>query len=197
MFDTPKRTAPSHAHPPAQTAAPTPPVEIKINLRNPGVATLLAWLVPGAGHMYQRRWAKGILFFVCILGTFSFGLALGAGKVVHTGGTRNVVRGRLLTQIMHRYHIIPQLCVGVGSFPAVVQHYWVSQGKEPMWGGFMAPPRSTDELASWNERLNLRYDMGLLYTTVAGLLNVLAMYDAAAGPVLVEEEEKPSKKKKT
>ena len=29
------------------------------------------------------------------------------------------------------------------------------------------------------------YDMGLLFTVVAGLLNVLAIYDAAVGPAII------------
>lgn len=54
---------------------------IEIDLREPGRAALYAWLWPGAGHLYQRRYAKGILFMVCILGTYFFGLALGGGAV--------------------------------------------------------------------------------------------------------------------
>ena len=38
----------------------------RIDLRNRPLAALLAWLVPGAGHFYQGRHAKGVLFLVCI-----------------------------------------------------------------------------------------------------------------------------------
>ena len=34
--------------------------------------------------MYQGRWAKGILFFVCIMGTFAYGILLGSSRVVYT-----------------------------------------------------------------------------------------------------------------
>jgi hypothetical protein len=64
------------------------------------------------------------------------------------------------------------------------------QGQPPLAGGIMAPPRSTEELSMWYERLNSRYDVGALYTIVAGLLNVLAIYDAACGPVILDEEDK-------
>ena len=37
----------------------------------------------GMGHVYQGRTGKGILFFVCVLGTFFYGLYLGGGKVVY------------------------------------------------------------------------------------------------------------------
>jgi ABC-type sugar transport system permease subunit len=45
---------------------------LAINLKDPRVAALLAWLVPGLGHFYQGRTAKGVLFSVCILGTFLY-----------------------------------------------------------------------------------------------------------------------------
>ncbi len=54
-----------------------------IDLRDPWLAAFLAWLVPGLGHFYQRRWGKGGLFFTCILATFFYGLWLGGGRVVY------------------------------------------------------------------------------------------------------------------
>jgi hypothetical protein len=59
------------------------PDSLEIDLREPNFAALLAWVWPGLGHIYQRRYAKGVLFMVCILGTYFFGLALGEGKVVY------------------------------------------------------------------------------------------------------------------
>ena len=34
--------------------------EIEVDLRNPVAAAVWAWLWPGAGHLYQRRYAKGV-----------------------------------------------------------------------------------------------------------------------------------------
>jgi len=42
------------------------------------VATGLAWLIPGAGHIYLRQWKKGLLFFVCLVSLYVFGVVLGA-----------------------------------------------------------------------------------------------------------------------
>ena len=50
-----------------------------VDLRNRALAALLAWLISGAGHFYQRRYAKGSLFFVCILSTWILGFVLGGG----------------------------------------------------------------------------------------------------------------------
>jgi hypothetical protein len=50
----------------------------------------------------------------------------------------------------------------------------------------MAPPRSADELSYWHNTLNMRFELGTLYTMVAGLLNILAIWDAYGGPVVSE-----------
>ncbi len=39
-------------------------------------AAVLAWLIPGAGHMYLGRWARGILFLILVLTSLGVGLAL-------------------------------------------------------------------------------------------------------------------------
>ena len=39
--------------------------------------------------------------------------------------------------------------------------------------------------------------MGVIYTVTAGLLNLLAIFDAIAGPTVVREEEESEKKKKS
>ncbi len=49
----------------------------RINLKNPWLAGLFAFLLPGAGQLYQGRYFKGVLFLVCILGTFVYGMQLG------------------------------------------------------------------------------------------------------------------------
>ena len=54
---------------------------LEIDLRRPGIAALCAWLVPGAGHIYQGRIGKGLLFAVCILGTYGAGFVIGKEKV--------------------------------------------------------------------------------------------------------------------
>ncbi len=39
-----------------------------------GAACFLAWLVPGAGHLFLSRWLRGGLFFVCVMVPFLLGL---------------------------------------------------------------------------------------------------------------------------
>jgi len=173
-----------------QTTAET---SLEIDLRDPSFAALLAWLCPGAGHLYQRRYGKGLLFLICILGTYFFGLALGEGKVVYASWN----------QVDRRWQYPLQLGVGLPAAPALVQSMVTRRGSEPMMGGVMAPPRNSDELSSWHHGLNMRFEVGTLYTMIAGLLNILAIWDAYGGPVLTEpgrergppkDEEKNKKK---
>jgi hypothetical protein len=55
----------------------------RIPFKNRWLAGVFAFLVPGAGHLYQGRWFKGILCGVCVLGTFFFGMELGDWSVVY------------------------------------------------------------------------------------------------------------------
>ena len=43
-----------------------------------GLACLLAWLVPGAGHLYLGRRSKGLLLSGCLLALFVLGLTMDA-----------------------------------------------------------------------------------------------------------------------
>lgn len=161
---------------------------IEINLRNPGRAVLLAWLWPGAGHLYQQRYAKGILFMVCILGTYFFGLALGGGQCVYAS----------FSSADFRWQYVCQLGVGAPALPAIPQYIAVAKTQKPILVSWMAPPLNVtperaDQLAEWHLKYNSGFELGTLFTVVAGLLNVLAIYDAYAGPMLAvpEEETKP------
>lgn len=177
-----------------QTDDPFAPVDVP--LKNPPLAALLAWLWPGAGHIYQGRHGKGLLFMVCILSTFFFGLAIGGGHVVYAQ-----FKGPLV-----RYPYIAQVCVGIPALPAIPQSMQVMNGKPPLFGtGFMAPPRQPvseqnyDELASWYRKNQFFFELGTLYTMIAGLLNVLAIFDAYSGPMFMSpypNRGDPSGKKK-
>ena len=183
-----------------------PPVEsITIDLGNPWVAGFLAWLWPGAGHLYQRRYGKGLLFMACILSIFFFGLILGQGRVVYAmhppGMEAQEVRGRFGNILTTLANIAPlpfwlQGATGLPAMPAVLQRMRVKNRQAPLFGGVMAPPQSTQELNSWHRQLNQRFDMGVLYTMIAGLLNFFAIWDAAAGPAPSEPMDKKKKDKK-
>jgi hypothetical protein len=41
-------------------------------------ACILAWLVPGAGHLYLKRYGKALVFFACLGALFVLGVAMNA-----------------------------------------------------------------------------------------------------------------------
>ena len=43
-------------------------------------APAIGWLIPGAGHLIQKRWIRGLLLMVSITAMFTIGLAM-QGKV--------------------------------------------------------------------------------------------------------------------
>jgi hypothetical protein len=208
--------------------------KVVVQLRDPRWAALLAWLWPGAGHFYQRRFAKGFLFMICVLSTFFFGLGVGRGRVVYASMRPNDFRWQYFCQIG----------TGLPAFPALAQAMATQDGGDPMFvmceryphvpehsparileyaiippselksfqgrtikDGFMAPPagpismNDNDVLGMWHVELRHWFEIGTLYTMIAGLLNMLAIYDAFAGPVIITPEmrrkmqEKKKKKK--
>lgn len=163
-----------------------------IDLRNRHLAAFLAWLIPGAGHFYQRRFAKGMLCLVCILSLWVLGFAIGGFHVVYAS--------RQPTD--HRWHYYLQVGAGAVALPALLQTRHINAytpertgvtmaSYRPLWGGFMAPPHrpvadeQTDEVSAWYARHGAGYEMGSCYTMIAGLLNILVIYDAYAGPLAI------------
>ena len=193
------------------TKPDNPSDSIEIPLKHPGWAAFFGWLIPGAGHFYQGRYAKGGLFFCCILFTFFYGLFLGNGQVVYAAWRPGD----------WRWQYPLQLGVGIPAMPAIAQYRRARKGEPAYFAnrafsisergvllaevklgtkgavetGWYSPPPGpipTDEncvLGLWNDELQHNFEIATLFTVVAGLLNLLAVYDAFAGPVLAREED--------
>jgi hypothetical protein len=56
----------------------------QINVRTV-VAPAIGWLIPGAGHMIQKRWIRGMLILISILALFLLGLAM-QGRIYKANG---------------------------------------------------------------------------------------------------------------
>lgn len=183
------------------TTSPNPAFP-NLDLKNRHLAAFLAWLIPGMGHLYQGRTGKGLLFAICILGTFYYGLYIGDGKVVYAS-TAPLVSSDFAF-VRDRWQYPCQFFVGLPALPALVQRSRVRAGKEPLPGIGMAPPRGANQgpfevtdvagkiareptqLAQWQYELGYRFELGWVFTVVAGLLNVLAIFDAHAGPLPIQ-----------
>jgi hypothetical protein len=186
---------------PAAYNQPTLDAPLEIELKQPWLAALLAWLVPGLGHLYQGRVGKGVLFFVCVFGTFLFGFLIGDKKVVYASSPGDEP---------WRWQYYCQLGVGLPALPALVQRGRADMPPHPILGTLMQPPSrqpqeitdasgnvafQPNELAAWTVQMHPRYELGTVYTVIAGLLNILVICDAYAGPLVLgskkEEKEAP------
>jgi uncharacterized protein DUF6677 len=49
------------------------------------LAPAVGWLIPGGGHMIQKRWIRGLLLFVSIVSLFLLGLAM-QGRIYKANG---------------------------------------------------------------------------------------------------------------
>lgn len=168
-----------------------------IRLKDPELAALLAWLIPGLGHFYQGRKAKAVLFAVCVLGTFFYGAYLGSSPEL--GYARVVYFSWQPGQ--KRLAYLCQLGAGLPAAPALLQAARMSNRKPVWFGGFMAPPRpplvgrddpnyDQPTLDKLHLHLHRYFELGTTYTTIAGLLNILAIYDAWGGPVMAVARKK-------
>ena len=159
--------------------------EQPVTLRNPKLAAFLAWLVPGLGHFYQGRTGKGILYAVCILGLYLMGMVMGEGKIVYWRWVNPLNNPEKFC-----LYYLGQFFVGLPALPALIQSTLQHYGIGPVLWDFMAEPPQL-VLNSLQTRLGKLVEIGTIYTTVAGLLNILAIYDAYEGPAYQDFEEEP------
>ena len=100
----------------------------RVDLRNPNLAAFLAFLFPGAGHLYQRRYFKSAIYCFCILGIYFCGYSLGEAKAIHVRWDKSAEPGK------PRYRSIgyfAQVGIGLPALPAVGQFLREKKQGEP------------------------------------------------------------------
>jgi hypothetical protein len=152
------------------------------------LAGLLSYLVPGLGQIYQGRVAKGMLFLVCLYGLFFYGLYLGDWQNVYLQpvsepGARPPREQSPVQMVLDRARFLGQVWIGVAAWPAIYQArtYDPRPDAKPPLGKFERMP-SDQELNDFLRSSDKTPDLGWMYTVVAGVLNILVIYDAFAGP---------------
>lgn len=165
---------------PADTATSEPLP--RLPLRNPGLAALLAWLVPGLGHAYQGRYAKAALFAVCILGLFVWGQIMAHGHAVYYRWDHEEWRAQLLAQVGVGTLALPALLPERfrDALPKTLPRGLVDYGRMP----------KPDVLDDLHRNVGRRIHLASVFTVIAGLLNFLVIFDAWDGPALYALEVK-------
>lgn len=116
------------------------------------VAGLLSWILPGLGHFYLGDHARGLVFLVAIMVTFWSGVAI--------GGAASTVNPH-----EHKLWFFAQVCTGGNTLGAYALTSRI-RGDVSAVDGPSVPH-------SW-----VAADVGVHYTGVAGLLNLLIILDA-------------------
>jgi hypothetical protein len=115
------------------------------------VAPAVGWLIPGAGHLAQKRWIRGIILMVCIVAMYVLGLAMNghvyqpnSGEVldilgfigdVGAGGLYIVSRALdygqgMIQQATADYGTKFIIVAGLLNFISVVDAYHIAIGKK-------------------------------------------------------------------
>jgi hypothetical protein len=154
------------------------------------LAGLLSYLVPGLGQLAQGRVSKGLLFLVCLYGLFFYGMYLGDWKNVYLpeAGANNKPLSfpGVVANIYNRPQFAGQFWIGVAAWPAIWQYNHMpvpAADANPFWHDFerTPPERVLNELQTQGDKT---WDLGWVFTVIAGVLNILVIYDATAGPAL-------------
>ena len=168
-------------------------------------AAFLSYLLPGLGQVLQGRIGKGVLFFVCLYSLFFYGLWMGKLKNVWLPEPSGLPAARLplvgelggpFKAAYNRPQFLGQFWMGIAAWPAVAQYALTKPAERneplpepsPVLGRYMqAPPEI--EINALQRSVDKRFDLGWVYTVIAGVLNLLVIYDALAGPVIKDEDE--------
>ena len=171
---------------PPPTEPQFPPVKLD------PLAALLSYIIPGLGQIYQGRVGKGLLFFGGLYLLFFYGMWMGQWRNVWLPdadplppvavGGQNL--GGVPKAVSYRFQFLGQFWIGAAAWPAVYQYAVFDPAKDagPIFGKFQRMPEEK-ELNELQRNGNKRWDLGWVYTVIAGVLNLLVIYDAFAGPM--------------
>lgn len=180
-----------------------------IDLKSPALAAALSWLVPGLGQLYQGRTLKGRLFMGPLLAAVVVGLVLGGGRVAYwqwgPGDRRLAFIGqagigivalpallqaaRLSGPAREPFLGSPWFAPPLRPGQPVSARYAATVARRDPEAAFDPPGPANlarcrvDELSLWHRRLGRLFEIGTLYTVLAGMLNLLVVYDAWSGPL--------------
>ncbi len=163
----------------------------------PPLVAAAGWLLPGAGYALLGQWGRGATIGVTVLSLFVAGLLIGGVRVLEVPGVNSDTgqrqtipvyndQGRVVampwiltaapvTEIRNKPWSLPQAMVGPAAVVAG-------------WGSVMAvgPDPKHPVGVVTHSRVN---EIGQLYLSVAGLLNLLAIIDATFRAVRARDGE--------
>lgn len=141
------------------------------------VAGLLAFLLPGAGHLFLKKTRRGVMICVGVLGLFFGGMFIGGIDVIDSREDELWFYGQVL--------------VGPVAIAVDRIHQGTKIPNPDVPGQTMTPPPGSPQY--FNEKsIGKMNELGTLFATIAGMLNLIAILDA-----LFPRPEKPDDEPET
>lgn len=188
---------------------PALPAIVQARFRGPeafqsGINTPIT--APFSGRFSSRSGPQGDVRGVLTLGTEAGpdGYGKFVGEWTNPAGTQPVEWKVVTADVSRKVAPDPNRTVSLGVVgpTAADQNETAINGQlegaipRPIWDRYAAPLRdsrllSSDantDLEAAHFTLGTRFELGVVYTMIAGLLNLLAVYDALEGPAYAEEE---------
>lgn len=130
------------------TKQPATPIATTMSV----VAPALAWLIPGAGHLIQRRWIRGLLLMASVVTMFVLGLLMDGRVYRPNGGDILDILGfigdlgaggmYIVSRAMDLGHVVVAhatadygtkfiIVAGLLNFIALADAYHIAIGKKP------------------------------------------------------------------
>ena len=99
------------------------------------------------------------------------------------------------TSLYFRPQFLGQFWIGAAAWPALVQYtyYDKAQPRGSFFGNYQRAVEE-DQINEMQRDGDKHWDLGWVYTVIAGALNVLVIYDALAGPAFRESAAAPERK---
>lgn len=151
-------------------------------LASPPVVAAAGWFVPGSGYVLIGDVGRGLVIGVTIIAMFLAGVLIAGIRVIDVPGYDSLGRqkpaspagdwiltSRPLAAIVDKPWFVAQVLAGP---IALLGANWSIQAAQPA-----TPGGRVSSVPISHARI---YDIGSLYTAIAGMLNLLAMIDASS-----------------
>ena len=148
------------------------------------MVAIVAWLLPGAGYLLLGQRSRGLVVGISILLLFVGGLLIAGVRVLDVpgynaagqpiqvttaAGSTWILKAEPLAEIRDKPWCVPQVLTGPVSVLAGAASVWAARPSSSN----PSQPRGAESHVRINE-------IGSLYCSVAGLLNLLAIIDSAS-----------------
>ena len=149
----------------------------------PPIVAALGWLLPGLGYWMIGQKRRALLAGLSILLLFFLGLLVSgvrcidvpgygpSGSLIHvrqaSGGSKPLISSAPFKAVLDKPWYIPQILAGPLTIGSSLWSVSVASAVDQ--AGNQAYPKATARM----------YDIGTLYTAIAGMLNLLVIIDSA------------------